>query len=42
MPSKARRRVYRELTLREKIFIVMGALWAIVLAVIAISYLTIE
>ncbi len=36
------RRVYRELTLREKIFLVAIAMWAIVLAIIALSYLTIE
>jgi cell division protein FtsL len=36
------RRVYRELTLREKIFLVAVVMWVIVLAIIAVSYYTIE
>lgn len=40
MPLKRQRRIYRELTLREKILLVIIALWAIVLVFIALSYYT--
>ncbi len=40
--AKKSKRMYRELTLREKILLFIGVLWGLVLLVIAISYYTIK
>ncbi len=40
--ARKSRRVYRELTLREKIILFIGVLWGLVLLVIAVSYYTIK